>query len=186
MSSTLVCDCAIHTIVFFGEFGLTSAASRQNSSEQNGRSTYCAARQAPPRSGGYREAVYNGVWQIANLHFYPFLTVREICLHHHTPPFLLGCGPLELADNSQALIHIALFCALLCCTCLLFNQRKHGGHGKHPLTVLTAEGRIRPINIAAICVLIFIQSDPLIEKIREPVIFLLILLRRADDALRNV
>ena len=31
MSSTLVCDCAIHTIVFFGEFWLTSAASRQNS-----------------------------------------------------------------------------------------------------------------------------------------------------------
>lgn len=109
MSSTLVCDCAIHTIVFFGEFGLTSAASRQNSSEQNGRSTYCAARQAPPRSGGYSEAVYNGVWQIANLHFCPFLTVREICPHHHTPPFLLGCSPLELADNSQALIHIAFF-----------------------------------------------------------------------------
>ena len=70
MSSTLVCDCAIHTIVFFGEFWLTSAASRQNSSEQNGRSTYCAARHAPPRSGGYSEAVYNGVWQIANLHFW--------------------------------------------------------------------------------------------------------------------
>ena len=128
-----------YRLCFLIEFWLTSAASRQNSSEQNGRSTYCAARQAPPRSGGYREAVHNGVWQIANLHFYPFLTVREICLHHHTPPFLLGCSPLELADISQALIHIALFCALLCCTCLRCNQRKHGGHGKHPLTVLTAE-----------------------------------------------
>lgn len=185
MSSTLVCDCAIHTIVFFGEFWLTSAASRQNSSEQYGRSTYCAARQAPPRSGGYSEAVYKGVWQIAHLHFYPFLTVREICLHH-TPRCLLGRCALELADNSQALIHIALFCALLRCARLRCNQRKHRGHGKHPLTVLTAKGRIRPINVAAIRVLIFIQSDPLVEEIREPVIFLLILLRRTADALGNV
>ena len=83
MSSTLVCDCAIHTIVFFGEFGLTSAASRQNSSEQNGRSTYCAARQAPPRSGGYSEAVYNGVSYTASTKMFPWgktaskLTLRE-------------------------------------------------------------------------------------------------------------
>lgn len=83
MSSTLVCDCAIHTIVFFGEFGLTSAASRQNSSEQNGRSTYCAARQAPPRSGGYSEAVYNGVWQIANFIFSVFNRERNM----PTPPY---------------------------------------------------------------------------------------------------
>ena len=40
--------------VFFGEFWLTSAVSRQNSSEQNGRSTYCAASLAPTRSVGCR------------------------------------------------------------------------------------------------------------------------------------
>ena len=36
MESTLVCECSIHTdCVFLIEFWLTSAASRQNSSEQN-------------------------------------------------------------------------------------------------------------------------------------------------------
>lgn len=63
----------IPIVFFLIEFWLTSAASRQNSSEQYGRSTYCAARQAPPRSGGCSEAVYNGVVEITCLHFYPFL-----------------------------------------------------------------------------------------------------------------
>ena len=43
-----------YTIMLFNEFWLTSAASRQNSSEQNGRSTYCAASLAPTRSVGCR------------------------------------------------------------------------------------------------------------------------------------
>ena len=114
--ATLVCDCAIHTIVFFGEFGLTSAASRQNSSEQNGRSTYCAAKTGPAAQRWIqRKRCITVYGKLLIYIFIRFLTVREkyayTTIHRHS---FLGCGPLELADNSQALIHIALFlCASL-------------------------------------------------------------------------